>query len=224
MLITKLSIPLYALNVGQIHNLILELWPQTITYQVLHPSLAVKVCPGRYSLPPLLQMTVPVVGGGEVGTVTGVMQVRPHPFEQQISPPVQSLSREHEITQAPKVVAGQRALVGGVETVEVVVGGAEVVVRGMTQVIPHPLEQQIRPEEQSALLEHAWTQRPKPDGIGQRASVVEVGGAVVEVGGAVVVGGDVAAAEIGEFTQHAIKTDLRWSSLHLFLSICFHIV
>ena len=199
MLITELSIPLYALNVGQIHNLILELWPQTITYQVLHPSLAVKVCPGRYSLPPLLQMTVPVVGGGEVGTVTGVMQVRPHPFEQQISPPVQSLSREHEITQAPKVIAGQRALVGGVETVEVVVGGAEVVVRGMTQVIPHPLEQQIRPEEQSALLEHAWTQRPKPDGIGQRASVVEVGGAVVET----VVGGDVAAAEIGEFTQHA---------------------
>ena len=137
---------------------------------------------------------------------------------------MQSLSREHEITQAPKVVAGQRALVGGVETVEVVVGGAEVVVRGMTQVIPHPLEQQIRPEEQSALLEYAWTQRPKPDGIGQRASVVEVGGAVFEVGGAVVVGGDVAAAEIGEFTRHAIKTDLRWSSLHLFLSICFHIV
>lgn len=95
-----------------------------------------------------------MVGGGEVGTVTGVMQVRPHPFEQQSRPPVQSLSLEHEITQAPKpspLIAGQRALVGGVE---MVVGGGEVVVTGVTQVIPHPLEQQIWPVEQPALLEH----------------------------------------------------------------------
>ena len=95
-----------------------------------------------------------------MGTVTGVMQVRPHPFEQQSRPPVQSLSLEHEITQAPKLpppIAGQRVLVGGVEVVvgggEVVVGGGEVGT-GLTQVIPHPLEQQIRPVEQPVLSEH----------------------------------------------------------------------
>lgn len=49
-------------------------------------------------------------------------------------------------------------------------------------------------------------QRPKPDGIGQRGSVVEVGGTVVEV----VVGGDVVAAEIGERTEQAIKINLHW--------------
>lgn len=89
-----------------------------------------------------------------MGTVTGVMQVRPHPFEQQSRPPVQSLSLEHEITQAPKpspLIVGQRALVGGVE---MVVAGGEVVVTGVTQVIPHPLEQQIWPVEQPALSEH----------------------------------------------------------------------
>ena len=101
-----------------------------------------------------------------MGTVTGVMQVRPHPFEQQSRPPVQSLSLEHEITQAPKPsppITGQRVLVGGVEVVvgggevvaggEVVVGGGEVGT-GLTQVIPHPLEQQIRPVEQPVLSEH----------------------------------------------------------------------
>ena len=95
-----------------------------------------------------------------MGTVTGVMQVRPHPFEQQSRPPVQSLSLEHAITQAPKPsppIAGQRVLVGGVEVVvgggEVVVGGGEVGT-GLTQVIPHPLEQQIRPVEQAVLSEH----------------------------------------------------------------------
>ena len=47
-------------------------------------------------------------------------------------------------------------------------------------------------------------QRPKPDGIGQRGSVVEVGGAVVEV----VVGGDVVTAE--KCTEQAIKINLHW--------------
>lgn len=61
-------------------------------------------------------------------------------------------------------------------------------------------------------------QRPKPDGIGQRGSVVEVVGAVVEV----VVGGDVVTAEIGKCTEHASKKIFVGTSMHLFLSICFH--
>ena len=114
------------------------------------------------------------VGGREVVVVVVVLastQVRPHPLEQQRRPPWQSMSPEHEITQAPSVlldIAGQ-CPIGGVG----VVGGGGVVdvSVGMKQIVPHPLEQQIWPLVQSVLLEHAWTQRPKPVGGGHRGSV-----------------------------------------------------
>ena len=121
------------------------------------------------------------MGGRDVVVVvTGVIQVCPHPLGQQRRPPRQSLSSEHEMTQAPSVpgdITGQ-CPTGGVGVVGR--GGVVGVSVGVEQPVPHPLEQQIWPLVQSVLLEHPWTQRPKPVGGGHRGSVGDavVGGGV----------------------------------------------